>query len=1096
MIGYRTLNNSLGWLTFLIAAVVYISTIEPTASFWDCGEYILACHKIEVGHPPGAPLFLLIGRIFILFGGDDPLTAAKWINIMSAICSAFTILFLFWTITALAKKLVTGNAVNAPVGTGNMVAIFGSGLVGALAYTFSDSFWFSAVEGEVYAMSSFFTAIVFWAILRWEADEDQEHAGRWIILIAFLVGLSIGVHLLNLLAIPAIVFVYYFKNYKPTRNGILLAGILSIVILGGIQAGIIPGLVSFAAGYELTFVNSFGLPFNTGTIIYFLLLIALVVSGILYTVKQTNNLFIAFLIITGLFFLLAVPSGPSGGDKVMRFFAGAAIVGLIYMLKQKHALLNTILLSFTVLIIGYSSFAILIIRSNANTPMDQNNPENAVNLLAYLNREQYGDHPLIYGQYYNSPLDSKEPYKDGDPVYIKDEKAGKYVIGDDRKNSKPNYDKEFCTLFPRMWSPQASHEAAYKSWGRITGERVPYTNPRTGQREILVKPTFGENLTYFMRYQVAWMYFRYFGWNFVGRQNDIQGHGNVTDGNYIFGIEGLDGDKAVTEKSPIALQQNKAHNKFYALPLILGLIGFIFHFLRRSTDAFVVLLLFFFTGLAIVIYLNQYPYQPRERDYAYAGSFYAFAIWIGLGVYALYAWLTERGNVTDEAHAKKGSVPAALAVTLICLGVPYLMGAQGWDDHDRSNRYTARDFARNYLQSCAPNAILFTNGDNDTFPLWYVQEVEGFRTDVRVVNLSLLQTDWYIDQMKRRAYESAPVPFSLTHDKYRQGKRDVVYFYDKGIKGHIPLRQLMDFVASDDPRNKLETSMGGPADYFPTNNMRIPVDSAKVVQNGTVPANLAGRIAKNIDWTLIDQSGRPKAYVYKNDLMVLDLLATNNWERPIYFAVTTGPDSYLGLEDYFQLEGLAYRLVPVKSSPQETPQGIRVATDIMYDNLMNKFAWGNLDVKGVYLDENILRMATNMRIQMGTLATSLMVEGKKDSAMKVLDKCIAVMPEENIPYDATMFSIAYTYYQLGAKEKANEIAKRLFDIYEHDLRYYASLGSDMRIAYGRDLRQGQDVLERLVLVTENFKVTDLSKNFQDRYLALVKAYPALKQPGQ
>jgi hypothetical protein len=1096
MIGYRTLNNALGWLTFIIAAFVYISTIEPTASFWDCGEYILACDKIEVGHPPGAPLFVLLGRIFILFGGDDPMTAAKWINIMSAICSALTILFLFWSITALAKKLVTGSATNAPISNGNMIAIFGSGLVGALAYTFSDSFWFSAVEGEVYAMSSFFTAIVFWAILRWEADEDQEHAGRWIVLIAFLIGLSIGVHLLNLLAIPAIVYVYYFKNYKPTRNGLLLAGVLSIVLLGGIQAGIIPGLVSIAAGYELTFVNSFGLPFNTGTIIYFILLIALVVAGIMYTIRQTNSLFVAFLVITGLFFLLAVPGGASGTDKVIRFFAGAAIVGLIFALRYKHALLNTILLSFTVLIMGYSSFAVLIIRSNANTPMDENNPENAVNLLSYLNREQYGDNPLLYGQYYNSPLDARKPYKDGSPIYITDEKAGKYVIGDDRKNSIPNYDKDFCTPFPRMWSQQSNHEAAYKSWGHITGERLPYTNPRTGEREMLVKPTFGENLTYFARYQVSWMYMRYFGWNFIGRQNDVQGHGNITDGNTIWGISALDGDYAVNENSPLSMQENKAHNKFYALPLILGLIGFVFHFMRRSTDAFVVLLLFFFTGLAIVIYLNQYPYQPRERDYAYTGSFYAFAIWIGLGVYGLYAWITEGVKAADRSRAAAGSIPASLLVTVLCLGVPYLMGAQGWDDHDRSNRYTARDFARNYLQSCAPNAILFTNGDNDTFPLWYVQEVEGFRTDVRVVNLSLLQTDWYIDQMKRRAYESAPVPFSLTHEKYRQGKRDVVYFYDKGIKGFIPLRQLMDFVASDDPNNKLETTMGGAADYFPTNNIRVPVDSAKVIQNKTVPEKLANRIVKNIDWTLTDMSGKPKGYVMKNDLMVLDLLATNNWERPIYFAVTTGPDSYLGLEEYFQLEGLAYRLVPVKSTPQEAPQGVRVASDIMYDNLMNKFAWGGLDTKGVYLDENIARMATNMRIQMSTLATTLLSEGKKDSALKVLDKCLAVMPEENVPFDYTMLNMVYSYYQADAKEKANTIAKRLFDIYEHDLKYYASLGSEHRIAYGRDLRQGQEVLERLVLLTENFKVTDLSKNFQDRYLAMLKAYPVLKQPGQ
>jgi tetratricopeptide (TPR) repeat protein len=1088
MTNYRRLNNTLGWAIFAIAAAVYISTIEPTASFWDCGEYIACSHKLEVGHPPGAPLFLLLGRLFILFGGDNPATAAKWVNIMSALCSALTILFLFWTITAFAKRLVVGRGSTFQMSTGSMIAIMGSGVVGALAYTFSDSFWFSAVEGEVYAMSSFFTAIVFWAILRWEDDDDIEHSGRWIILISFLMGLSIGVHLLNLLAIPAIVFVYYFKNYQPTRNGILLAGILSVVILGGIQSAIIPGLVSLAASWELTFVNSFGMPFNSGTIIYFLLLITLVAIGILYTMKRDRKLFTIALVIGGVFYIISLFNAPSGA-VIFRLFAGAIIGGLLYMIRERYALLNTILLSFIVLVIGYSSFAVLVIRSNANTPMDENNPENAINLLAYLNREQYGDWPIGYGQYYNSPLDNEKPYKDGSPVYSKDEKSGRYVVIDDRHNSIPNYDKEFCTVFPRMWSQQASHEAAYKSWGRVEGERIVHTNQR-GERETIVKPTMGDNLTYFARYQVGWMYMRYFGWNFIGKQNDVQGHGNITDGNSITGIAALDGDKTITERSPVALQENKAHNTLYALPFILGVLGFIFHFMRRSTDAFVVLLLFFFTGLAIVVYLNQYPYQPRERDYAYTGSFYAFAIWIGLGVYAIYAWLTQRKKAAAGDPVTQAAPAAAFAVSLICLGVPILMGMQEWDDHDRSNRYTARDLARNYLQSCAPNAILFTNGDNDTFPLWYVQEVEGFRTDVRVVNLSLLQTDWYIDQMRRRAYESAPVPFSLTPDKYRQGKRDVVYFYDQKIKGNIPLRQLVDFVASDDPHNKLETGSGGYADYFPTNNLRITVDTLKVLQNKTISPKLASRIEKNIDWTL------QKNYLMKNDLMVLDLLATNNWERPVYFAVTTGPDSYLGLEDYFQLEGLAYRLVPVKSLPQEQPQGVRVATDIMYDNLMNKFSWGSLDVPGVYFDENIQRMATNMRIQMGTLATSLIAEGKKDSAQKVLDKCIQAMPEENVPYDATLFTVTYSYYQVGAKDKAHKLAQRLFDVFEHDIKYYASVPRDLRIAYNRDLRQAQDVLEKLVMITENFKDTELTKNFQDRYLSIINAYPELKQQQQ
>lgn len=1091
MAKYQKLNNLFGWIAFLVAAFVYISTAEPTASFWDCGEYIATAFKLQVGHPPGAPLFQLLGRFFTLLAFGDVTKAAYMVNVMSALCSAFTILFLFWTITAFARKMAdkSGELTN-----GKMFAILGSGLVGALAYTFSDSFWFSAVEGEVYAMSSFFTAMVFWAILKWERIADEPKSDRWIIFIAYLMGLSIGVHLLNLLAIPAIVFIYYFKKYPFTRKGFVITGVLSILLLGGVQGGIIPGIVSLAANFELFFANSLGLFFNSGILFYALMVIFITLGGIAYSLKPSQRMYNMLMGAGIAFFLLTLITSPGFSTTVVRFIIGSIFLGLFYYLRNKYQVLNTILLCFTMLLIGYSSFALLVIRSQANTPMDENNPENPINLLSYLNREQYGDWPILYGQYYNAPLDPQQPYKDGNPVYVKEEikdntsikngvdgspaytknkQTGKYVISDDRKSSIPNYDPRFCTMFPRMWSTQSNHEGAYKRWGDIKGERISITNGR-GEKETLIKPTFGENITYFLRYQINHMYLRYFMWNFAGKQNDVQGHGNSTDGNWITGISIFDnwrlGDQ---ENLPSSVANNKATNAFYAFPLILGLIGLYFHFDKDNRAGFVVLLLFIFTGLAIVFYLNQYPYQPRERDYAFAASFYAFAIWIGLGVYAIFDMLSNKLN---------SNTSAIIATSVCLLAVPMLMAKDGWDDHDRSKRYTARDFAINYLNSCAPNAVLFTNGDNDTFPLWYVQEVEGIRTDVRVINLSLLNTDWYIDQMKRKAYDSKPVPFSLTEDKYRQGTRDYVPFYDRKIQGYVKLRELIDFIGSENANNKLEMQSGKAMNYFPTKNMEIPVNKALVLSNGTVPTAMADRILPAIDWEL------NKNYIMKNDLMVLDLLATNNWDRPIYFAVTTGPDSYLNLENYFQLEGLAYRLVPIKNTPDEQNQGSRVATDVMYNNLMNKFQWGGIDKPGVYIDENILRMVTNLRIQMGTLASALVSEGKKDSAIKVLDKCVEVMPEGNIPYDGTMFSVVVSYYQAGAVTQPNKIAKRLFDVFEGDLKYYYSLGQKDAAQYGREVKQAQDILQRLTYLAKNFKQDTLSKEFETRFDKLQSTY--------
>ncbi|MFI5149514.1 MAG: DUF2723 domain-containing protein [Bacteroidia bacterium] len=1014
MTNYQKLNNIIGWIVLVLASLIYCSTIEPTASFWDCGEYISTAYKLEVGHPPGAPLFQMIGRIFSLFAGKDVMQVAKMVNIMTALCSAFTIQFLFWSITYIAKKFI---AKGAEMTKGQMYAIFGSGFVGALAYAFSDSFWFSAVEGEVYGMSSFFTAIVFWSILKWDAEEDEGTANRWLVFIAYLVGLSIGVHLLNLLAIPAMVFVYYFKKFKTTNWGVVLTGVISVVILGAIQGFIIPGIVSLAAKFELFFVNSVHLPFNSGTIIYFLSILALVIIGLRFSKQK----------------------------------------GWIHF--------NTGILAFTVLIIGYSSFFLLVIRSNAKTPLNENDPSDAVKLLSYLNREQYGDWPITYGPYYNAPVDPTIPYKDGSPVYKRDDAAGKYTMTSTGKGAGgPVYHREACTVFPRMWSPQ--HEKDYIRWGNIKGKQTIIGE------DTIMKPTFGENITYMFKYQIDWMYFRYFLWNFAGRQNDIQGHGDKLDGNGLSGIKMIDKMRLGPQDNlPESITHNKGYNRFYLLPLLLGMIGMIYQINKDWKNALVVFLLFFFTGLAIVVYLNQFPNQPRERDYAYAGSFYAFAFWIGLGVYAIWDW---------SKSIFSPNMAAVLTTAACTLAVPVVMGKEGWDDHDRSHRYTCRDFAKNYLNSCAKNAILFTNGDNDTFPLWYVQEVEGYRTDVRVVNLSLLQTDWYIDQMKRAAYDSKPVPFSLTHDQYIQGKRDVVYVIDKGLKGFFTCKEVIDWVGSDDPHKKLPERNGSPDDYVPTKHLRIPVDKQRVKENGTVPANTPDSlIVDNIDWTL------NKNYLLKNDLMVLDLLANNNWERPIYFASTTGSESYMNLEPYFQLEGLAYRLTPVRSNMpagKQRNEQMRINTEIMYHNVMDKFLWGGMDSPTIYMDENNMRMAVNLRLQMNSLAESLIEEGQKDKALQVIERCIQVMPERNVPYDGAMFYVLSAWYHAGGGEKCNPLAKRLFDILEKELRYVNALRQDdhtMAVPY--QARQAAYYLQGLVELTEQSKQTDLSKDFRTRF---------------
>ena len=720
--------------------------------------------------------------------------------------------------------------------------------------------------------------------------------------------------------------------------------------------------------------------------------------------------------------------------------------------------------------------------------MDENNPENAVNLLSYLNREQYGTWPIMYGQYFSAPTVS---YEDGNPVYIqkmekdpvtgrdKFAKPNKYIISDERKNSIPVYDPDFCTIFPRMWSSQSQHVAGYKRWTNPRNyKHKTITNPETGEPTSAEIPTFAENLKFFFVYQIGEMYSRYFLWNFVGRQNDIQGHGNATDGNWITGLPGIENPNVGVQKDlPDGRDHNKGRNALWALPLILGLIGLYYHIKKDKRNAAVIGLLFFFTGVAIVIYLNQKPMEPRERDYAYAASFYAFAFWIGLGVMAIYEFICKYTAETKSA----------IAATAICLvAVPARMANQEWDDHDRSNRYIARDFASNYLNSCAKNAILFTNGDNDTFPLWYAQEVEGIRTDVRVICLELLNTDWYIDQMVHKAYDSDPVPFSFTKDQYRQGTREATFFSNyqgKKVEGFIPVKDLVEFIKHDDQEHKVQVSKDTWYNFCPTKNMSVPVDSATVVNNGTVSKANAGRIVKNIEWTA------PGSYLGKNDLMIIDLLANNNWKRPIYFAATAPPSSYLNLAPYLQQEGLAYRLVPIKQNEQESQQETRVETNIMYDNFMTKFKWGSMDIKGTYLDNVFLTScALNIRRSAGTLASALVDEGKKEKAIKVLDKCMDVTPIENVPIDATLYTITLAYYQAGAIDKANALSKKLFDNYENDIKYYGSLDRKQIGSYGTELRQATGIMEQLLSFAKYFKQDALQKEFEQRYSTMMERY--------
>lgn len=990
-LSFKLINRVTGWVAFVIASLTYILTAEPTASLWDCGEFITTSVGLQVGHPPGAPLFMIISRLFAIFAPSAD-TQALMINYMSGLCSGFTILFLFWSITHLARKIVVKDGEEMTLG--QMFAILGASLIGSLTYAFTDTFWFSAVEGEVYAMSSLFTAIVFWAILKWENVAFEPYANRWLVFIAYLVGLSIGVHLLNLLAIPAIVFVYYFKKYKPTPRGIVKTGLLSLVILGFVNFMLIPGVIKIAGWFELVFVNGMGLPFNTGVVVYVLLII------------------------------------------------GALTWGIRYTLKKGMPIWNTILTCFMVILIGYSSYSMVVIRSLSDPIIDENSPDNVFSLLSYINREQYGDSPLLYGAYYNAPVVA---YEDGEPIYYQNKETGVYdVIG---HKQKLEYDKRFCGIFPRMHSSSRPYyPQQYQAWG---GKNNGPTYTVNG--ESITRPSFGNNLQYFFNYQLGHMYWRYFMWNFSGRQNDIQGNGEITHGNWITGIKFLDEIRLGNQDElPDTLKSEKGYNKYYMLPFILGLLGMFYQYRKGRTgkqDFSIVMMLFILTGIAIIVYLNQPPMEPRERDYAYAGSFYAFSIWIGLGVLSIWEFLNSKLKKANTAQT-------AVAVTIVCLfAVPVNMAAQNWDDHSRAGRYATVAHAKNYLNSCAPNAILFTYGDNDTFPLWYAQEVEGYRRDVRIVNLSLLLGSWYIDQLKRQAYETPAVPISFKRNQYREGIRDQVAIVEHYKQA--TLKEVMEFVASDLPQTKL-TGYSEPIDYIPTRRLIIPVDSAKVVANGIVKPENANKILKELP---LDLKGN---FLNKSQLMVLDIIANANWERPIYFGVGMGTEAYLGLEKYFQLEGAAYRLVPLETKDAGFMDYGRIDSDILYDNLMNKFEWGNIKDPKVNIDyfhDNTIAVM-KYRNTFLRLAEQLHAEGKPEKAIAVLDKCMEELPITQVPVDNTLLNYIPLYYTLGATEKANHLLLELAENNYQMLRYTNSLSP--KFANTAGIQQEENISMRVI----------------------------------
>ena len=1118
---YKLVDNIFGWVAFIIAAFVYCSTIEPTASFWDCPEFITTAYKQEIGHPPGAPFFMLMGNFFTHFASDTT-QVAKMVNTMSALLSAVCIMFLFWTITHLARKLIIGDW--KEMTTSKMIAIEASGMVGALIYTFSDTFWFSAVEGEVYAFSSAFTAVVFWLILKWEDHADEPHSDRWLVLIAYMTGLSIGVHLLNLLCIPAIVLVYYYKKVPHANlKGSLLALVLSFLVVVAVLYGVVPGIITVGGWFELFFVNVLGCPFNTGEIVYIICLVASVIWGIYETYnaseKNEKKQNIAFVLGFG---MLGIPFYGYGWTAVVCGIIVLAVLWLALTYKRKKEVVtgvdevtgiakkkmqrvplvtarikNTALLCMLMLMIGYSSYALIVIRSSANPPMDQNSPEDIFTLGSYLSRDQYGDRPLLYGQAYTSQVAlevdgnmCKPVMQEGAPVYQRKEKASA-----DEKDSyfvvshKNKYIYAQNMLFPRMYS--SAHAQAYEDWmGGVDGTEVPYD--RCGENIMVKMPSQIDNIRFFLSYQCYFMYWRYFMWNFAGRQNDIQGNGEPEHGNWISGFSFIDdqlyGDQS---KLPDDLKENKGHNVFYCMPLILGLIGLFWQawYTRKRKvvkngveteevlpvgiqQFWVVFFLFFMTGLAIVIYLNQTPMQPRERDYAYAGSFYAYAIWCGLGVVAILDILKQKMKLSGTA------ISAIVAV--ITLLVPIQMASQTWDDHDRSGRYTCRDFGQNYLMSLQEKShpIIFTNGDNDTFPLWYNQEVEGVGTDARVCNLSYLQTDWYIDQMMRPAYDSPSVPITWPRLDFCSGTNEYVSVQPEAKQ------QILEFYKQD-PENAKKQFGNEPFELknilkywvrsknpdmhvIPTDTLYVTIDKEAVKKSGMMMAS-----DSIPDKMVISLAG--KSALYKNDLMMLEMLAQSNWTRPLYVALTVGQENYMNLGDNFVQEGLVNRITPFTTNK---PGAKNFDTEKTYHNIMTRFKFGNLKQKGLYIDETTMRMCYTHRRLLAQTALQLIAEGKKQKAINILKKADVEIPAYNVTLDymSGALDMARGWLMTGQKAKGKEYVEAVWKNASQYLNYYLSLSND------RFLQSQNDCIRQIMIMQSTCDVAGMvSPQLEQKY---------------
>nr|WP_325288694.1 DUF2723 domain-containing protein [uncultured Bacteroides sp.] len=1132
---YKFVNNLTGWITFLIAATVYCLTIEPTASFWDCPEFITTGYKLEVGHPPGAPFFMLVANFFSLFA-SGPSEVAKMVNYMSALMSGACILFLFWSITHLVRKLVVKDENH--ITRGQLVTIMGSGVVGALTYTFSDTFWFSAVEGEVYAFSSLFTAIVFWLILKWEDVADQPHSDRWLILIAYLTGLSIGVHLLNLLCLPAIVLVYYYKKV-PNANakGSLLALLASMILVAVVLYGIVPGIVKVGGWFELLFVNVLSMPFNTGVIVYIILLAACLVWGVYesYTEKDKLRMALSFILTIA---MLGIPFYGHGTSAVV---IGIVVIALLWFylspkaqnsMKEKYRVsartLNTALLCTMMMVIGYSSYALIVIRSTANTPMDQNSPEDIFTLGEYLGREQYGTRPLFYGPAYTSKvaLDVKDGYCQPRISYNGTKFIRKEKATPDEKDSyieipgRVDYEYAQNMLFPRMYS--STHTQQYEAWQDVKGYEVPYD--QCGEMIMVKMPTQWENIKFFFSYQLNWMYWRYFMWNFVGRQNDIQGFGEIEHGNWITGISFIDnmlvGDQTLL---PTELKENKGHNVFYGLPLLLGIIGLLWQAYRGQKGIqqfWIVFFLFFMTGIAIVLYLNQTPSQPRERDYAYAGSFYAFAIWIGMGVAGLIQLLSKwmqgkaaaKAETSDESEAPelKPSLAVALIVSVVCLLIPIQMASQTWDDHDRSDRYMARDFGQNYLMSLqeSGNPIIYTNGDNDTFPLWYNQETEGFRTDARTCNLSYLNTDWYIDQMKRPAYDSPSLPITWDRMDYVEGTNEYITVnpeYKKSIDALYAQAEKEALAGNPEAKINVQKEFGeNPYELknilkywvrnknqemrvIPTDSVVIKVDKEAVRRSGMLIPGDSIPDYMPIKLRTKDNQGNyhPKRALYKSELMMLEMLAEANWERPIYIAVSVGQENQLGLDNYFIQEGLTYRFTPFDTNKT----GVKIDSEKMYDNLMNKFKFGGIDKPGIYIDENAMRMCYSHRRIFSQLIGQLLAEGKNDKARAALEYAEKMIPAENVPYDWQngALQMAEAWYKLGESEKGDHIIQALADKAVEYMTWYMSLDNGRFLISSREYEYHWALLNEEVKKMEQYK-SSLAETYRAKLEELYDMY--------